>query len=93
MRVKPEEIDRIVKGILANLKKKNLIVFKAKEEEIKQQMINIFIKNLEEEKKLDQDAEEILKKFQSQIDSGQVDYRKMFLKVKNQLAKERKFVL
>jgi uncharacterized protein len=93
MRVKPEEIERIVSNVLSNLKKKNLIVLKAKEDTVKDLMIRIFSKNLEEEAKLDLAVEEILKKFQSEIDSGKVDYRKMFQKVKVQLAKEKKFVL
>jgi uncharacterized protein len=93
MRVKPEEIERIVGNILSNLKKKNLIVFKTKEDTVKDLMMRIFMGNLEEEAKLDLAVEEILKKFQSEIDSGKVDYRKMFQKVKVQLAKEKKFVL
>ena len=56
-------------------------------------MIDIFIADLQAEDKLDADVEEILQKFQKEIDSGKVDYRKMFLKVKKQLAKDRKIII
>ena len=93
MKIKSEEIDRIVDLVLANLKNKKLVSFKAPEEKVRQRMIEIFMQNLEQEDRLDGEVEEILKKFEREISSGQIDYRKMFQKIKNQLAKERNFIL
>jgi len=93
MRLKPEEISNIVDNVLKNLKKRNLITFKADESLVKQKMIDIFNDNFLEEEKLNEEAEEILKKFQKQIDSGEIDYRKMLQKVKTQLAKDKGFIL
>ena len=93
MRLKTEEIEKIVDTVLNNLKNKKLIEFKVGEDLVRKKMVDICISNFEEEEALDRDAEEILKKYQKEIDSGQVDYRKMLLKVKSQLARERKFIL
>ncbi len=93
MRLKEEEISKIIDKVLENLKNKNLITIKASEDDVRRKMVGSFTQNLTQEDKLDEEVEEILKKFQRQIDSGQVDYRKMFMKVKNQLAKDRNFIL
>lgn len=93
MKVKAQEINLIVEKVVDNLKKKNLVTFKTSEKAVKDKMTAIFTKNMEEEDKLDLEVEEILKKFQREIDSGKVDYRKMFQKVKTQLAKDKKFIL
>lgn len=93
MRLKEEEITRIIANVLKNLKDKKLVTFKAPEDKVKNTMVDIFRNNLEQEDRLDEEVEEILKKFQDQIDSGQVDYRKMFYKVKKELARERNIVL
>jgi len=45
------------------------------------------------EDQLNRDARELLKQYQRQIDSGQVDYHRMFTMVKRQLAKDRGVIL
>jgi len=42
---------------------------------------------------LNDEVRELLKAYESQIEKGQVDYHKMFLMVKRQLAKERGIIL
>jgi len=93
MKLKPEEIDRIVTLVLDNLNNKKLVNFKADRDTVHSRMVDIFTHNLEEEEKLNEDVEEILQKFEKEIDSGQIDPRKMFNKIKTQLAKERNFIL
>ena len=45
------------------------------------------------EDKLNVEVRTLMKKYEAEIDRGQVDYQKMFLMVKKQLAKDRGIIL
>lgn len=50
-------------------------------------------RELSVEDRLNQEVRELLKQYERQIESGQVDYQKMFSMVKRQLAKERGVII
>lgn len=93
MKLTPEQIERVVAKVLENLKTSGLVKLKADEKTILDKMESIFTKNLHEEDDLDREIEGMLIDHSSDVDSGAVDYRKIFNMVKHKLAKERGLIL
>ena len=93
MRFSKEQIEKISKIILENLKQKKLVVFKVKEEVVLNRMIEVFTEDLKAEDKLDLEVENIIKQHSIEIETGRADYRKIFNLIKGRLAKERSIVI
>ncbi|MEZ4845670.1 MAG: DUF507 family protein [Bdellovibrionota bacterium] len=91
MRLNEEEIERICHKILASWKEKNLATMKD-EGQAFSFLQATFAKNLQDEDNLNKEVEQLLKKYDAQINAG-MDRRKLFQMIKNQLIKERKLVI
>lgn len=92
MRVSEEEIARIVQKILAVWKEKKLAEVTSSDHQTLEFLKATFLKNMQVEDQLNKDAEAMMSKYEKQM-TGDMDRRKMFQMIKNQLAKERKIVL
>ena len=92
MRLSEEEIERICHKILFSWKEKNLVTMKESEGQIGAFLLATFTKNLQDEDNLNKEVEQLLKKYDAQINAG-MDRRKLFQMIKNQLIKERKLVI
>lgn len=93
MRLSKEQIEKISRLILENLKKKELILFKASEDVVLERIIEIITADIKKEDELDREVERILSQHTGEIESGRIDYRKMFNMIKHKLARERGIVL
>ncbi len=93
MRLSKEQIEKISRLILENLKKKELILFKASEDVVLERIIEIITADIKKEDELDREVEKILSQHTGEIESGRIDYRKMFNMIKHKLARERGIVL
>ena len=93
MRLSKEQIEKISRLILENLKKKGLVVFKAPEDVVLRRVIEIFTEDIRKEDELDREVERILSQHTGEIESGRIDYRKMFNMIKHRLARQRGIVL
>ncbi len=93
MRLSKEQIEKIARQVLDNLKKKGLVVFKAREAVVLERIIDIFTADIRKEDELDREVEKILSQHTGEIESGRIDYRKMFNMIKHRLARERGMVL
>ncbi len=93
MRLSKEQVEKISRIILDNLKAKGLIIFKVPEEMVLNRIIEIFLKDMKGEDELDREVEELLKRYTREIETDRMDYRKMFNLTKTKLAKERGIVL
>ncbi len=93
MRISREQVEKITRTVLDNLKGKDLVVLKATEAEILEKMNSVVLENLRAEDALDREVEEILKAHAGEAGEQRVDYRKMFNMVKNKLARERGVIL
>ncbi len=93
MRLSKEQIEKIARLILENLKKKELILFKASEDVVLERIIEIITADIKKEDELDREVERILSQHTGEIESGRIDYRKMFNMIKHKLARERGIVL
>ncbi len=93
MKLRPEEIERIIDRLLAEWKTRKQATFKGPESQIRTQLIDIFSRELRVEDEINAEVEKILSKYEKEFEKGALDRRKMFLMVKNQLVKERKAIL
>ena len=93
MRLSKEQVEKISRIILDNLKAKGLIIFKSPEDVVLNRVIEIFSNDLKAEDGLDREVEEILKGHAKEIEAGRMDYRKMFSLIKGKLVKERGIVI
>lgn len=93
MRLKKEQIDKIVHLVVKVLQTKKLAAFKVSEEKIFSKISEIIVKNLQEEDKIDDQVRKLMEQYQTQIASGQLDRQKVFQMIKKQLVKEKNFVL
>jgi len=93
MRLSKEQVEKISRIVLDNLKAKELIIFKVPEETVLNRIVEIFLNDLKAEDELDREVEEILKGYAKEIEAGRMDYRKMFSLTKGKLVKERGIVL
>ena len=93
MRLKKEHIDRISTMILNGLKEKKLIRPKVPDEKIRVKIIETIMADLHAEDKIDDEARQLMENYRGQIQSGQIDERKMFQMIKKQLVKDKKIVL
>lgn len=93
MRLTLEQVEKISRMILEDLKQKELIIFKADEGVVLKRILEIFTGDMKAEDDLDREVENIMKQYQNEIDKGRMDYRKMFSMIKNKLVKERGIVL
>lgn len=93
MRLKKEQIDKLSAAVLKTLEDQSLITAKAPREKLLGRIHRAITDDLEGEDNLDAEAQKLLDQFRPQIDSGQVNERELFLKIKRELAKKKKIVL
>ncbi|HEY2987053.1 MAG TPA: DUF507 family protein [Candidatus Binatia bacterium] len=94
MKLKPEQVDRLVDQILKAYRAKDLIVFKAQETAIRTKVKDTIIRNFHEEEVIEEEARQMLATHAGQVrQAGDMDQHKMFLLIKQKLAQKRGFVL
>ncbi|HTP40868.1 MAG TPA: DUF507 family protein [Nitrospiria bacterium] len=93
MRMTHERIQTMAAAIVHRLVTQRAISVRNPETELVARVTALIEAELALEDQLNRDARELLKQYQRQIDSGQVDYQRMFTMVKRQLAKERGVIL
>ncbi|MFQ5681886.1 MAG: DUF507 family protein [Candidatus Binatia bacterium] len=91
MKLKPEQIDRLVDHLLKNYESKDLIVLKATEVEIRAKIKEIIAQNFREEEAIEQEARKLLASHAGDV--KEMDHYKMFILVKQKLAQKRGFIL
>lgn len=93
MRLTTEQVEKISHLIVARLKDKGLVVFKADESKVLSRISEAMLEDLRAEDGLDREVEEILKSHSGRVDSERIDYRRMFNMIKTKLARERGIIL
>ncbi len=93
MKLTKEQVEKISKSVLATLKDKGLLVFKADEGKVLEKINDVILADLRAEDALDREVEEIIKGHSGGLGGEKIDYRKMFNMIKGKLARERGMVL
>ncbi len=89
MRLSETQVEKLAKSVTQGLTEKGLV------EEYKglhNMIYDVIIKNFEDEKQIDKEAQAMMEKLQSQM-SEDIDRHKMFHMIKKKIANEKKFVL
>lgn len=91
MKIKPDQLDRLATQLVASYRKKDLIVSKASDAELKARVVDAISRNFAEEEAIEEEARKMLASF-SQA-SKDMDPFKMFLLAKQKLAAKKGFIL
>lgn len=93
MRVPKSWVPVIAKEILEELLTRNTIQLQAPKEKTIEQLHELMLEELMVEDRLNEEVREMLKKFDSEIAKGRLDYRRLFELTKQKLVKERNVIL
>lgn len=93
MRIPKSWIPYIASTIIENLLKKELIESTVPREQLIEEAERLILDELMVEDRLNEEVRELLKKYESEIEKGKLDYRKLFEMTKQKLVKQRNLVL
>jgi len=78
---------------MEELIKRNMIELQEPREKITELLLELMLEELSVEDRLNEEVREMLKKFDSEISKGRLDYRRLFDLTKQKLVKERNIIL
>jgi len=93
MRVPKSWVPIVAKEIMEELIKRNMIDLQEPREKITELLLELMLEELSVEDRLNEEVREMLKKFDSEISKGRLDYRRLFDLTKQKLVKERNIIL
>lgn len=93
MRIPKGWLTVISREILKELLDKDFVELKASENEVREIIFEAMLQELMIEDTLNEEVRDILKKFDSEIEKGNLDYRTLFDMTKKKLVKERNIIL
>lgn len=93
MRIPKSWVPIIAKKIIENLIAKELVRPKIPMEKLLDISVGLMMEELMVEDRLSDEVRELLKKHESEIERGRMDYRSLFELTKKKLVKERNLVL
>ena len=93
MRIPKGWIPVLAGEIIEALLRKDLIELKSSKDQVLALLEELIIEELMVEDRLNQEVREMLKQFDSEIEKGRLDYRRLFDLTKKKIVKERNIVL
>ena len=91
MKIKGEQLDRLVDHLLNTYKAKNFVNLKTKESNIRTKIKDIIAKNFQEEETIEEEARKLMASHAGQV--REMDPYKMFVLIKQKLAEKKGFIL
>lgn len=92
MKITDAQIKKLSLRIYKKLEENRLIEVLSSSEKIMNKIETILYQDAQAEESIEKEAKALLDKFRPQIQSGQIDAHEMYIKIKNQLMKEKKFI-
>ncbi|MEK6692181.1 MAG: DUF507 family protein [Nitrospirota bacterium] len=93
MRLPKEWIGHIAKGIVENLTQKGLMELKISKDGSVRELEQMITEDLLVEDKIDEEVRQILRQYETDIEKGRLDYKKLFTLTKQKLVRERNLIL
>lgn len=93
MRIPKAWLSIIAKKIIEDLVEKKLIELMSSKDEVIKLLNELMLSELTAEDRLNEEVRELLKKYDTEIEKGRLDYRKLFELTKQKLIKERNIIL
>jgi hypothetical protein len=91
MKIKADQIDRLVDQLLKAYQAKELIVLKSSDASLRSMIKDILTRNFQEEERIEEEAREMLASHAGQ--AREMDSHKLFVLMKQRLAQKKGFVL
>jgi len=91
MKIKPDQLYRLAKTLLAAYQAKDLMIARSQESEIKSKIVEVINQNFAEEEAIEEEARKMLSTY-ARV-SKDMDPYKMFLLAKQKLAAKKGFIL
>lgn len=79
--------------MLRDMKAEGVFTTTASEEDLRSAIEGVILRNMEEEVAIEDEVKKIMEQYRAQIASGAVDPQKIYMMIKKQVAKDRKFIL
>lgn len=92
LKQKTVPLTKLARVILDQLKKEQLVVVKTTEKAVLNKIEHILLADAQIEADIEAQARRMMDKFRPQIEAGEIDYQKMFVMLKKQLIKDKKFI-
>ena len=89
MRLTTIQIDKIAALVMKRLSDEKLIIFKADEAVVLKRMQTAILDDIKAEDELDKEVGQLLRAHSEEMESGSVDYRRIFSMIKRKLVEER----
>ena len=93
MKLSKERISHIAESLAQRLTQQKMVALAGSHQGLVEILGHAITEELSVEDKLNVEVRTLMKKYEAEIEKGQVDYQKMFLMVKKQLAKDRGIIL
>lgn len=93
MKLSKQRIAHLTESLAQRLTQQKLVALSGSHQALVETLGHAITEELSVEDKLNDEVRTLMKKYEAEIEKGQVDYQKMFLMVKKQLAKERGVIL
>ncbi len=93
MRLTITQIDTIAALVMKRLTDEKLIIFKAAEDVVLGRIRTAILDDIKAEEELDREVEGLLRDHSAEIESGSVDYRRIFSMIKGKLVRERDLII
>ena len=93
MRIPKGWLHFLSREIIRDLLEKKQVELNAPKEQVTKVVEELMLEELMAEDRLNEEVREMLKKFDSEIEKGHLDYRRLFELTKQKLVKERNIVL
>jgi hypothetical protein len=93
MKLSKERIAHMAESLTQRLTQQKVVAPAGSHQAMVETLGHAITEELAVEDKLNTEVRTLMKKYEAEIDRGQVDYQKMFLMVKKQLAKDRGIIL
>ncbi len=91
MKLKSPQIKKIARLLYERLTQKQLLQVLSTEKKILDKIESVFLADIKKEEEIDTLTKAMMEKFTKQVESGEIDYHKMYGMVKKQIMKEKKF--
>jgi hypothetical protein len=93
MRLSKERIATLSKSLADTLLAEKVIAYSQKRELLVSKIESVLLEDLQVEDRLNAEVKELMRKYEKEIDKGEVDPQRMFQMIKKQLVKDRNITL
>ena len=91
MKLKPQQIKKLSRLVYEKLSQKKMITILSSEKKILDKIESVILADARKEEEIEALTKKTMQKFEAQVESGEIDYHKMYGLVKKQIMKEKKF--